>query len=371
MQRSQHPGGFPYYGASGIIDWIDGYIFDGRYLLVAEDGENLNSRNLPVAFFAEGQFWVNNHAHVVRGKEGILDDAFLQYWFAQADIGGYVTGSAQPKLSQANMKRIELPLPPLPIQRKIAAILSAYDGLIENNNRRIKIVEEMARRIYHEWFVHFRYPGHDEFPLVDSELGPLPHGWAVRPLFEVADVAFGYPFKSELFNTNNGVPLIRIRDLPGGETATRTTELASEVHRVRDGDILIGMDGEFHMCRWSAGDAWLNQRVARLRPLTDNISRYALFLALEKPVAAWNRAIVGTTVAHLGKRHLELIRVVIPSPPVTTRIAELLEPIFNLEVRLRKTIRNLKAARDLLLPPLVSGAIDVANLNIAMPPTAA
>jgi type I restriction enzyme S subunit len=186
IERAKRQGEFPYYGASGIIDGIDGYIFDGRYLLVAEDGENLNSRKLPIAFFADGRFWINNHAHIVRGRTGMLDDVFLQQWFAQADIGGYVTGSAQPKLSQASMRRIQLPLPPLRVQRKIAAVLSAYDDLIENNNRRIKVLEEMAQRIYREWFVDFRYPGHEDVPLVDSESGPIPEGWRWSSLGEVA-----------------------------------------------------------------------------------------------------------------------------------------------------------------------------------------
>ena len=87
---------------------------------------------------------------------------------------------AQPVLHRVTWRRFEVPFPALGTQRKIAAILSAYDELIENNRRRIKILEEMAQRIYREWFVEFRYPGHENVPLVDSELGPIPQGWTVR-----------------------------------------------------------------------------------------------------------------------------------------------------------------------------------------------
>lgn len=97
--RQERQGRYPYYGASGIIDYIDDYIFNGRYILIAEDGENLNTRKLPIAFFAQGQFWVNNHAHILRAKSDIADDYFIVGWFAQADISGYITGTAQPKLS--------------------------------------------------------------------------------------------------------------------------------------------------------------------------------------------------------------------------------------------------------------------------------
>lgn len=131
-ERAKRKGAFAYYGASGVIDYIDDYKFAGKYLLVAEDGENFNSRKLPIAFIADGKFWVNNHAHVIRGKPGIADDHFICSWFAQANISGYITGAAQPKLSQENLKRIELHLPPYSLQRKIAAILSAFDDLIEN-----------------------------------------------------------------------------------------------------------------------------------------------------------------------------------------------------------------------------------------------
>ena len=119
-QRKERPGSYPYYGASGIIDYIDDYIFDGRYLLVAEDGENLNSRNTPIAFLASGKFWVNNHAHIIRGISGEADDYFLMNYLQASNISGYITGAAQPKLSQANLKIIKIRMPQYEIQRKIA-----------------------------------------------------------------------------------------------------------------------------------------------------------------------------------------------------------------------------------------------------------
>ena len=185
QQRSQRQGEYPYYGASGIIDYIDDYIFDGRSLLISEDGANLVERKTPIAFFASGKFWVNNHAHIVRGIPGIADDYFLMSCIQSANISGYITGTAQPKLSQRNLKAIRLLLPPLPTQRKIAAVLSTYDDLIENNTRRIKILEEMASAIYREWFVEFRFPGHEQVEMVESELGLIPQGWEVKKAKEI------------------------------------------------------------------------------------------------------------------------------------------------------------------------------------------
>jgi type I restriction enzyme S subunit len=296
---------------------------------------------------------------------------FLETPAGLHELQGKAVGSTMPNINSSIVKSLELPVPPLPIQHKITSVLSAYDDLIENNTRRIQILQEMAQRIYREWFVDFRYPGHEAAPLVDSELGPIPEGWEVRNLFDIADVTFGFPFKSELFNAEVGLPVIRIRDIPTGQSATLTTEEPAATFRVDDGDILVGMDGEFHMGRWSAGAAWLNQRVARLRCASDAICRYALFLALEKPIADWNQAIVGTTVAHLGKRHLELINIPIPPAYLSAKLSAVLDPVFDQEITLRKTIRQIQETRDLLLPRLMSGEIDVTDLDIAMPEAAA
>jgi restriction endonuclease S subunit len=180
-QRAERKGSYPYYGAQGVIDFVDDYLFEGRYLLIPEDGENLYSRKLPIAYFADGRFWVNNHAHILRARSGVADDVFLKHVLNNTDIRPYVTGAAQPKLSQANLKRIEVNLPPLPEQRRIASILGAYDELIEVNRRRIAVLEEMARQLFEEWFVHFRFPGH-------LNGGSLPEDWRVMRLSDIADV---------------------------------------------------------------------------------------------------------------------------------------------------------------------------------------
>ena len=124
-EADRRSGPYPYYGASGIVDNVDGFLFDGEYLLIAEDGENLRTRNTPVAFLARGKFWVNNHAHIVRGNHD-ADTRFLMYSLSAADISGYLTGSTMPKLTQGNLNRIPVLSPPLPEQRAIAHILGTW-----------------------------------------------------------------------------------------------------------------------------------------------------------------------------------------------------------------------------------------------------
>ena len=275
---------------------------------------------------------------------------------------GLNNGAAQPNLSVGELQNIEIPLPSMSLQRRIAGILSAYDDLIENSQRRIKILEEMARRLYREWFVHFRFPGHEECRFVESPLGEIPEGWEVRNLKDVATVTYGFPFASKKFNTSGkGTPVIRIRDIPAGLSETFTDESAEKKYHIKNGHILVGMDGDFHMCIWSSGHAFQNQRVARFES-NGLIGNFHLFHALECPIQEFNKAIVGTTVAHLGDMHIKTIRLVWPPDGLRAKARDYLEPMSEQIIDLKRQIQNLRSSRDLLLPRLLSGQIDVETL---------
>lgn len=133
-QRENRKGIYPYYGAQGIIDYIDDYIFDGTYLLIAEDGENLKSQKNNITQIAIGKYWVNNHAHIVESN-GSCDIRYICYLLNKIDISGYITGSAQPKLNQANLQSIELSLPSLTVQKRIADYIDLFDSKISLNRR--------------------------------------------------------------------------------------------------------------------------------------------------------------------------------------------------------------------------------------------
>jgi type I restriction enzyme S subunit len=137
--RTDKQGIYPYYGASGIIDYVEDFIFDGEYLLVSEDGANLLARTYPIAFIAYGKFWVNNHAHIVQARIESTQNKFLEYFFASFNVSEFVTGSAQPKLNQKNLNSIQIPLPPLPEQTRI---VSKLDALFVRIDQSIALLEE-------------------------------------------------------------------------------------------------------------------------------------------------------------------------------------------------------------------------------------
>ncbi len=264
---------------------------------------------------------------------------------------------------EAFLDECEINLPPIGTQRRIASFLSAYDDLIENNTRRIAILEEKARSIYEEWFVRFRFPGYEQARMVKSELGMIPEGWTVEAVYDIAEVTYGFPFKSNLFrgigDGRRGV--IRIRDIKGNCPSATTEEKADAKYLVSCGDILVGMDGQFHMGKWAGPQAWLNQRVLRLRPIA-NISRNFLFLAVRDPIQILEKTIVGTTVAHLSAADMKAMRLVVPATELMKKAMALLDPMFDLELSLHRASANLRTTRDFLLPRLISGELDVSTL---------
>ena len=197
---------------------------------------------------------------LIRVNKGKVNPHYLVYLLLIDEIQGKIksisNGATVHHLNMKDIRNLELPeLPLLETQKKIASILSSYDDLIENNTRRIEILEQMAKLVYEEWFVKFRFPGHENVKMVPSELGEIPEGWEVKYLHEVAEIKYGFPFKSKLFTqeSKENTPVIRIWDIINGFTMTFTSEEADEDYLVKNGDILVGMDGDFHMSRWSGG----------------------------------------------------------------------------------------------------------------------
>lgn len=257
------------------------------------------------------------------------------------------SGGAQPNLNAGKLKELEIFLPPLETQQKIAEILSAYDDLIENNRKQIKLLEEAAQKLYKEWFVKLNFPGHENVKIVDG----VPEGWKKEKLINLVDVQYGYAFDGSKFNSEgNGKPIIRIRNIPQGTTDDFTTEQTTDDYIVHNGDIVVGMDGEFHINTWNQNDAYLVQRVCSFRPHNENIKGYIL-QAIYAPIKFFENTVVGATVAHLGKKHIDTIEVL-------TCNEEFYIPFQNM-VRKRQTLLNqiqlLQSARDELLPKLMNG----------------
>jgi type I restriction enzyme S subunit len=373
-QRSERPGPYPYYGAQGVIDHIDDFIFDGRFILIPEDGENLRSRKLPIAYFAEGQFWVNNHAHIVKAKPGVAVDRFLQGALEATDIGPFVTGAAQPKLSQANLRQIPLLVPSIEHQITIASILDALDLLIENNRRRVEVLEEMARAIYREWFVHFRYPGHEDIPLVDSPLGLIPEGWASGTFSDLAVLSRPSvrPDQSpdEVFD-HYSIPAFDEGQQPVSESGAM---IKSGKYLLDAPAVLVSKLNPRIGRVWYAEPAVDRRSVTStefliLRPTEQSTLEHLYLLAQDEGFRESLRGLSGgTSGSHQRAKPADVLRlpVLIPTPEAAKRLTDVVRPQLHLARKLRSHSRRLASLRDTLLPKLVTGQIDVSRLDLEM-----
>lgn len=192
--RKLRQGQYRYFGAQGVIDHIDDYIFDGKYLLVAEDGENVKSRKYDIAFVVEGKFWVNNHAHVLQGN-AFGDTDYLRYVLNFVSIKEYVTGQAQPKLNKAQLEKIVITIPPLDEQQKIAEILSTVDKKIDLIDQKIAETEKLKTGLMQKLFSegvgvqgeNGEWQPHTEF---SSDL--LPSSWEVGEVIDFLELQRGH-----------------------------------------------------------------------------------------------------------------------------------------------------------------------------------
>jgi len=277
------------------------------------------------------------------------------YYLLQYCVEDFVNqsnGAAQKNLLLSTMRAFNLKYHlSTEKQKQISDILSAYDDLIENNQKQIKLLEEAAQRLYKEWFVDLRFPGYENTPITDG----VPQGWKKERLVDIADVQYGFAFDGSLFNADgNGMPIIRIRNIPDGTTKDYTTEEADEQYIVKNGDIVVGMDGEFHINSWSGKDSYLVQRTCRIKPYNADMNGY-LLQAIYEPIKFFESTVVGATVAHLGKKHIDTITVL-------TAPKEMYKPFqqyFNKRQLLLNQNQRLAEARDRLLPKLMSGELEV------------
>lgn len=300
---------------------------------------------------------------VIRNKnKDNYSTKFLYYYLSTNQVVSFLDNIAQnsqatfPSFSKKDLETIDLPDLPLPTQRRIASILSTYDALIQNYKRQIAALQSAASELYKEWFVRFRFPGYKNAKFDNG----LPVGWKVEKLFDIAKITYGFPFNSDIFCDDTTLkPVVRIRDILDNHTNTYTSENCDEKYWINPNELLIGMDGIFHMTLWTGEKALQNQRIVRLTSKRDNLSNYFLFFALYPQIKALEQMIVGTTVAHLGDKHLKKITVLVPNKDILEQSYKKLEAIQNRIYLLQQQITNLTTQRDLLLPRLMSGKLSV------------
>ena len=358
-ERSNRKGSFPYYGAQGIIDYIDDYIFDGTYLLVAEDGENLKSHKQQISQIAKGKYWVNNHAHILESN-GKCDIRYICYLLNTIDISGYVTGSAQPKLNQENLKAITLKLPSLATQIRIADFISMFDDKIALNRKINSNLEEQAKALFKSWFIDFEPFKGGKF--VDSELGKIPEGWKVVTIGEVTD-----NIKEKVCDRDS---IKVLSPVTSGHLVLSEEYFSKQVFSSSIAKYIVVKHNDFayNPARINIGSIGMNEFefdgcVSPVYVVFRCQSGYEYFFDLYRRTSYFieevKKRAIGGVRQTLSYKDLSLIQLIYPPKKVVDAFnfiyISFIHEIHSNDVSNKK----LEAIRDTLLPKLMSGEIDV------------
>jgi type I restriction enzyme S subunit len=270
-------------------------------------------------------------------------------------------GAATPIINKSSFSEVEVRVPELPTQRKIADILSAYDDLIENNLRRIKILEEMAQSLYREWFVYLRFPGHESVSFIDSPLGQIPKGWEVKAISDFGKVVTGKtPSKANEDFFGEDIPFLKTPDMHGQMFILRTNEYLSTAGAQSQanktlpvGSICVSCIGTIGVVSITTEPCQTNQQINSV-VLADEASREFLFFWLrEAKQMLENLGSNGATMGNVNKSKFESMKLDCPSVDLLTRFHSLAEPMFQKIESLFRKIQNLRHTRDILLPHLL------------------
>lgn len=386
-EAERKPGPYPYYGASGVVDHVEKFIFDGEYLLIAEDGENLRSRRLPIAFVATGQFWVNNHAHIVTGNH-LANARYLGYALNAMDISGYLSGSTMPKLTQGNMDRIEVSLPPKPVQDAIVDVVMSLDGKTDLNSRMNRTLEKMAVAIFKSWFIDFdpvrakaagRDPGlpqdiadlfADSFE--DSELGEIPKGWELGPLTKIATLQTKTVHPGERPETlweHYSIPAFDEGRVPKWE---RGSTIKSGKYSVPRGSVLASKLNPQFPRVWlpEISDAAVAICSSEFMPFVPIDERWRPFLyeLIKSPrVQEEIRTRVSGSTGSRQRakpKDIAVMPVIVPGPKTITAFCGVVDRLHGKLMACRRNSLSLAGARDRLLPKLISGEIQIRQSEI-------
>jgi type I restriction enzyme, S subunit len=363
--RERTPGNVPIISSSGVTDFHNAAKVKGPGVVTGRYG------TLGEVFYVEEDFWPLNTSLYVQNFKG-NDPRWIAYFLGSLDLGSQNTAGAVPGLNRNALHLLQVKLPLLETQKKIAAILSSYDDLIENNTRRIEILEDMARGLYREWFVNFRFPGHEKVEMVDSSMGLVPANWNVLPASKIIEI------DPKTVVARDGEKAF----IPMGSLSTTSMIIESIESRggnsgskFQNGDTLFaritpclenGKTGFVNFLPTNADKAFGSTEFVVMRSKTV-CPEYVYLLARSEPFRehAMKSMSGATGRQRVSTKCFDMFFIAQPDQDTLTRFKAIMEPIFTHVFSLARKNANLRRTRDLLLPKLISGEIDVSTLEIA------
>lgn len=375
----------PEYWDNGDICWAtlpdlkNKYIFDTQRKITALGLKNSSAKLLPVnsVIFSSratiGEISITKiETSTNQGSKNFICDPkkieyeFLYYLLKSKvdEISGLATGATYKEINKTVFSSVEIDVPDLLTQKQIADILSTYDDLIENNNQRIKILEETAQKIYIEWFVNFRFPGYEKVKFAKN---CLPGGWILNKIKDIGKVVTGKtPPTSNRDNFGNYMPFIKTPDLHNSIFCISTNESLSEIGVEVQVNKIIPKDSIIVSCIGTVGvvgitvqDSQTNQQINSIIPTIPEMREYLYFVSINLKEHLKNIGANGATMGNVNKEKFENIEITIPTNDVLVFFHKTTEDMFEEIKLLSYENKNLKKSRDLLIPQLVTGKLEL------------
>ena len=282
------------------------------------------------------------------------------YYLLKSKVHDFINssnGSAQKNLLLSTMRDFDISfVDSFETQHRIASILSRYDSLIENYQKQIKLLEEAARRLYKEWFIDLRFPGHENTKIVDG----LPEGWERKSVGEIGEYLNGFAFKPSDWQ-DLGKPIIKIKEMGNGvtnETPRNSGERVPAKYLIKAGDLLFSWSATLMVIIWSGEEGWLNQHLFKVTPVK-GIDREFLLQSISNAIVEFQNLTTGSTMKHIQRNKLDQVFVNVPNAEIMKRYSDISEKTRSNILSLQSQLRLLTEARDRLLPKLMSGEITV------------
>jgi type I restriction enzyme S subunit len=312
---------------------------------------------------------VNQHVAIIRPAADKFDPRFLGYFLIspfmqETMLSLAASGGTRKALTKEMIERFEIPQPSIETQKRISGILRGYDDLIDNNRRRMALLEDSARQLYREWFVRLRFPGHEHTPIVDG----VPKGWTSGLINDLVDVQSGYAFKTGTYESSGDFGLVTIKNVQDGFFDAECNSFIVEPPKqmpnhchLKTADILLSLTGNIGRICHVIGDSYLlNQRVAKLVPINDMPPAFCYFMFRSDEIKSQLNAIsYGVAQQNLSPVNMGTLPVSIPPQSLLRMFNDVAEPLVQQSITLKLKNQKLRQARDLLLPRLMSGELAV------------
>lgn len=340
------------------------YLLDAGDLVVTMTDLSVNADTLGYSALIpkiDGiKFWHNQRVGLVQKLKDEIDLGFLYNLMRTREYQSYVVGGASGSTvkhtSPDRITSFEYDFPSLQTQKEVARILNSYDEKIENNNLIIKNLETSAQTLFDEWFLKFKFPGHNKAELVESELGEIPRGWTVKPLDQTANFLNGIALqKFPALPGEESLPVIKIREMNSGVSAAseRASKNIDPKYVIKNGDVLFSWSGSLELMVWSEGDGALNQHIFKVT--SDSFDKWFYFFWIRKHLQNFRAIASGkaTTMGHIQRHHLSESLVLIPDNKLLKQAGLVISPMFDRVLEIQLENIRLKRSRDLLLAELI------------------